>query len=99
MVLRIRISIVKHMLLISDCAYLPEWLRRVLAGCPLEDLWSTWVLVDEFCHIIDLIVNDDPQASLRSLVVGNVLDRVCFRHGELCCGVRRVFWCGVKCAE
>ena len=64
-------------------AYLPEWLGGVLASSSLQDLWSTWVLVDKLGDIVDLIVDDDPHARLSSLVIRNVLDRVCLRHLEI----------------
>ena len=69
--------------------YLPEWLGGVLAGRSLQDLWSTWVLVDKLGDIVNLVVDDDPQTSLGGLVVSHVLDRICLRHlAGVVCGVR-----------
>lgn len=40
--------------------YLPELLASILSSHSLQDLWSTRVLVNELCNIVDLVVNNNP---------------------------------------
>jgi hypothetical protein len=55
--------------------YLPELLAGILSTYTLEDLRSAGVLIDELGNVINLVVNDDPETILDSLVRSNVLGR------------------------
>ena len=59
---------------------LPELLAGILSSDTLQDLCATWVLVYKCVHLVNIVVDDDVEALLDCVVLGDLLRCEGFGH-------------------
>jgi len=72
----LRLVLLEHIIAVV----LPELFASILPTHTFQDLWSTWMLINELCYIVHLIVNDDPEAVFDVFVRCDVFGGDLLRH-------------------